>query len=126
MLANIKKISLDFCIGGAIGLTITLISFFLFYSNSIEKPVVDHSLLKIYMELWDGHRNQHGIIHYEYLIKTLFLFVIFNTYYLLQTKKQMDFLRRPGLSNESDVFETVNTPFFVLSGDLTYFTNSCN
>ncbi len=93
IILNNKNISLDFCKGGVIGLAITLMSFFLFYSNSIEKPVFDNSLLKIYMELWDGHRNQHGIIHYEYLIKTLFLFVIFNTYYLLQTKKQVSLFK---------------------------------
>ena len=44
--------------------------------------------LKIYMDLWDGHRNQLGFIHYEYLIKTFLLFFILNFYLFLTNKKR--------------------------------------
>ena len=85
---NNKIINLDFCKGAVVGLAVTLISFLVFYNNSIEKLVFDSNLLEIYLEFWDGHRSQFGIIHYEYLIKTLFLFIIINTYYFLKKNKQ--------------------------------------
>ena len=37
--------------------------------------------LNIYLEFWDGHRNTAGIIHYEYLIKSMILFILVNVYY---------------------------------------------
>ena len=100
-----KKISLEFFKGGSFGLVITLISLFFFYSNYIEKVEFDSSLYKIYMELWDGHRNLSGIVHYEYLIKTLLLFATLNTYYFLQKNKQKNFFHL--IINLSITFSTI-------------------
>lgn len=101
-----KKVSLEFFKGGAFGLALTLISLVFFYNNYIEKLEFENSLYKIYMEFWDGHRNVSGIIHYEYLIKTLLLFVIINTYYFLQKNKQKSFFHL--IMNSSIIFSTIS------------------
>ena len=106
IILNNRKVSLDFCKGGIFGLAITLISLLLFFINNIEKLNFDSNLLKIYMEFWDGHRNQKGIIHYEYLIKTLLLFIVINTYYLLQVNKQKKLFQI--IINLSIIFSTVS------------------
>jgi len=86
-----KKINSDLFKGAAFGLIITALSLTLFFSNKIGKLDFDTQTLKIYMELWDGHRNQSGYLHYEYLIKTLALLFIINAYYILINKGKKSF-----------------------------------
>ena len=51
-------------------------SFILFDSNIIDKLNYDKSLFSIYLNVWDGHRSVNGEIHYNYLIKTVFLLIL--------------------------------------------------
>ena len=69
---NNKIINLDFCKRSSCWFSCDLNKLLVFYNNSIEKLVFDSNLLEIYLEFWDGHRSRLGILHYEYLIKTLF------------------------------------------------------
>ncbi len=96
-------IYLGFCLGSII----TLISFTLFYFDTIEKITVDSSLFSIYMEVWDGHRSQMGDIHFEYLFKTLILFT-FSFFFILNTKK--------------DAVETKNISVFIIGVSIFFST----
>ncbi len=69
------------------GCPIVFLSFIWFIENNIGQISFNKENFKIYMNLWDGHRNQSGFIHYEYLIKTVLLFFIFNFYLFLTNKK---------------------------------------
>ena len=89
-----KKIRNDFIKGGIYGFTITIISFIVFFSKNIGTINFEIQNLNSYMENWDGHRNTLGFIHFEYLFKTVFLFVVVNTYYFYKYKnKKSDFFK---------------------------------
>ncbi len=62
--------------GVLIGFFFTSVSFLLFYFNSIEKIPYDNNLFLDYLKNWDGHRNISKFIHYEYILKTLFLGIL--------------------------------------------------
>lgn len=59
--------------GVGIGFFFITASFLFYYFNSIEKIPFDKNLFLNYLDNWDGHRNISQFIHYEYIIKTLFL-----------------------------------------------------
>tara|TARA_B100000963_G_scaffold343492_1_gene345385 strand:- start:11829 stop:13382 length:1554 start_codon:yes stop_codon:yes gene_type:complete len=59
--------------GCLIGLSLVILSFIFFYSNSIDRVEFDTNLFKIYLDRWDGHRIISKNIHYQYLIKTFIL-----------------------------------------------------
>ncbi len=83
-----KKIINNFFQGTIYGLIITIISLILFFSKNLDVINFDVQNLNSYMKNWDGHRNTFGIIHFEYLIKTAFLFVIVNIYFFLQDESK--------------------------------------
>ena len=56
-----------------------------------DKVEFETENLNIYLEFWDGHRNTAGIIHYEYLIKSIFLFILVNVYYYFNKNKKNNF-----------------------------------
>ena len=76
-----KKINIDLLKGAILGSFLTVLSFVLFTNNTIEKLDFNPEIFKIYIDLWDGHRNPLGHIHYEYLLKTIFLFLVVNIYF---------------------------------------------
>jgi hypothetical protein len=62
--------------GIILGIIFIIFSFILYSFNSIEKIPYNEDLFLDYLENWDGHRSISKLIHYEYLIKTLFLFIL--------------------------------------------------
>ena len=86
-----KKINLNLFKGAIFGLIITALSLALFFNNIIVKLDFDTQVLKTYMEFWDGHRNQSGYLHYEYLIKTFVLFIVINAYFVLLKQRKKSF-----------------------------------
>ena len=83
-----KKLFRVYLKGFLYGFPIIFLSFIWFIENNIGQISFNKENLKIYMDLWDGHRNQLGFIHYEYLIKTFLLFFILNFYLFLTNKKR--------------------------------------
>ena len=83
-----KKNRNDFIKGSSLGIIITILSFVDFFTQNIGTINFNTQNLNSYMQNWDGHRNTFGIIHYEYLIKTFFLFVVVNIYYFVKDKSQ--------------------------------------
>ena len=71
-----KKQKFNIYTGAIIGLIFIILSFILFDSNIIDKLNYDKSLFSIYLNVWDGHRSVNGEIHYNYLIKTVFLLIL--------------------------------------------------
>mgnify|MGYP004406987975 FL=1 len=86
-----KKINIDLLKGAILGSFLTVLSFVLFTNNTIEKLDFNPEIFKMYIDLWDGHRNPLGHIHYEYLLKTIFLFLVVNIYFLLLKDKSKKF-----------------------------------
>ena len=67
---GIEKLSKKTIFKGIIcGAILTTISFLFFFISSIERGFTDIQLLKVYLELWDGHRAISPNLHYEYLLK---------------------------------------------------------
>ena len=62
--------------GIILGIIFIIFSFIIYSFNSIEKIPYNEDLFLDYLENWDGHRSISKLIHYEYLIKTLFLFIL--------------------------------------------------
>ena len=83
---NNKKINFDFIKGAILGILITLVSLTSFLINHIGTIAYNLENIKSYMLNWDGHRNTAGIIHYEYLLKTLVLLVFANIYFYFINK----------------------------------------
>ena len=81
-----KKTRNEFILGSTYGFLITIISLILFIFKSIGTIDFDIENLNSYMKNWDGHRNTLGIIHFEYLLKTVFLFLIVNIFYFFKNK----------------------------------------
>ncbi len=100
-----KKINLDLFKGSIFGLAIVVLSLALFFSNNIGKLDFDSQILKTYMEFWDGHRNQSGYLHYEYLIKTFVLFIAINAYFVLLKQRKKSFFSI--LLNSTIIFSSV-------------------
>ncbi len=89
-----KKIRNDFLEGSIYGFAITIISFIFFFNKNIGTINFEIRNLISYMKNWDGHRNTLGFIHFEYLLKTAFLFVVVNTYYFYKdNNKKSDFFK---------------------------------
>ena len=89
-----KKIRNDFIKGSVYGFAITLISFIIFLNKNMGTINFETQNLSSYMKNWDGHRNTLGFIHFEYLLKTFFLFFLVNTYYFYKNKsKKKDFFK---------------------------------
>ena len=86
ILFNEKVTRNEFLKGSVYGFAITIISLILFLIKSIGTIDFDIKNLNSYMENWDGHRNTLGIIHFEYLFKTVFLFLIVNIFYFFKNK----------------------------------------
>ena len=86
-----KKINLNLFKGAILGSIITIFSFVIFLNNTVGKLEFDPQIFKFYMEYWDAHRNLSGYLHYEYLVKTLALFFLVNSYYFLLSKKRKSF-----------------------------------
>ena len=93
-----ESINKDFLKGSLYGGLVVLLSFIVFFNNSIGKLEFDEKNFQIYMELWDGHRNQTGFIHIEYLVKTLILFTLVNLYFFVIDKNKTLFLKFFNLS----------------------------
>ncbi len=73
---GIEKLSKRTIFKGIIcGSIITIISFLFFFTSSIERGFADIQLLKVYLEVWDGHRAISPHLHYEYLLKTIVLII---------------------------------------------------
>ena len=87
LLQRDKKLFKVYLKGFLYGCPIIFLSFIWFIENNIGQISFNKENFKIYMDLWDGHRNQSGFIHYEYLIKTFLLFFIVNFYLFLTNKK---------------------------------------
>ena len=89
-----EKIRNNFIKGSVYGIAITFISLITFYIRNIGTIDFDIQNLNSYIENWDGHRNKLGTIHFEYLLKTLFLFLTVNIYYFLRdNEKKSDFFK---------------------------------
>ena len=86
ILFNEKVTRNEFLKGSVYGFAITIISLILFFIKSIGTIDFDIKNLNSYIENWDGHRNTLGIIHFEYLFKTVFLFLIVNIFYFFKNK----------------------------------------
>ncbi len=86
MLHNDKKTKFDFIKGGVLGLLLTIVSLIVFLINHIGTVGYSLENIKSYMLNWDGHRNKAGIIHYEYLLKTLVLLAFANIYFYFINK----------------------------------------
>ena len=87
-----RNILIKFLKGSFFGASCTLLSFIIFFQNKISKVDFETENLNIYLEFWDGHRNTAGIIHYEYLIKSIFLFILVNVYYYFNKNQKNNFL----------------------------------
>ena len=85
-LFNKKTTRNEFILGSTYGFLITIISLILFIFKSIGTIDFDIENLNSYMKNWDGHRNTLGIIHFEYLLKTVFLFLKVNIFYFFKNK----------------------------------------
>ena len=82
-----RKLRIDFIKGAIPGFAITILSLISFYLKNIGTVDFDTTNLQLYMENWDGHRNKAGFIHFEYLIKTLALFLLVNIYFFINKTK---------------------------------------
>ena len=110
---NEKKIRNDFIKGSIYGFAITFFSFIFFFNKNLGTINFEIQNLSSYMKNWDGHRNTLGFIHFEYLLKTAFLFLVINTYYFYKDKnKKSDFFRI--FFNTSIILSTLIYFFFKL------------
>ena len=64
-------------IGSYFAIIPIFISFVFFQLNTIDKSTLNPEDLKTYLEVWDHHRNIIDI-NYNYLIKTLFLIILYS------------------------------------------------
>ena len=87
-----KEIKNNFIQGSIYGFIMVIISLIIFFNKNIGTINFEIQNLTSYMRNWDGHRNTLGFIHFEYLLKTLFLFLVVNSYYIYKNKnKKSDF-----------------------------------
>ena len=94
IIINEKEIRNNFIKGSIYGFTIIIFSLIVFFNKNIGTINFEIQNLSTYMKNWDGHRNTLGLIHFEYLLKTTFLFVVVNTYYFYKDKgKKSDFFK---------------------------------
>ena len=89
---GIEKLSKKRIFKGIVcGAILTTISFLFFLISSIEKGFTDIQLLKVYLEVWDGHRAISPNLHYEYLLKTIVL--IISLLFLIKIYSSLSFRR---------------------------------